>query len=64
MPQKDRAFVTEIVNGSLRNLYYIDFVIDSVSNVKIQKNKTIFVGCAENGSISNLFYESARKCSM
>ncbi len=39
MPQKDRAFVTEIVNGSLRNLYYIDFVIDSVSNVKIQKIK-------------------------
>ena len=39
MPQKDRAFVTEIVNGSLRNLYYIDFVIDSISNVKIQKIK-------------------------
>lgn len=39
MPQKDRAFVTEIVNGTLRNLYYIDFVIDSISNVKTTKIK-------------------------
>ena len=39
MPPKDRAFVTEIVNGSLRNLYYIDFVIDNVSHVKMKKIK-------------------------
>lgn len=39
MPQKDRAFVTEMVNGTLRNLYYIDFVIDSISSVKTKKIK-------------------------
>ncbi len=39
MLPKDRAFVTEIVNGSLRNLYYIDFVINAVSNTKTQKIK-------------------------
>ncbi len=36
---RDRAFVTEMVNGSLRNLYYIDFVINAVSNTKTQKMK-------------------------
>lgn len=39
MLPKDRAFVTEIVNGSLRNLYYIDFIINAVSNTKTKKMK-------------------------
>lgn len=29
MPVKDRAFVTEIVNGTLRNIFYIDYLINS-----------------------------------
>lgn len=39
MSKKDRAFVTELVNGCLRNLYYIDFVINSVSKLKTEKMK-------------------------
>ncbi len=39
MPKKDRAFVTEVVNGCLRNLYYIDFVINNVSKLKTEKMK-------------------------
>ncbi|MGE4215155.1 MAG: 16S rRNA (cytosine(967)-C(5))-methyltransferase RsmB [Anaerotignaceae bacterium] len=39
MPMKDRAFVTEIVNGTLRNIFYIDYLINSVSTVKTEKIK-------------------------
>jgi 16S rRNA (cytosine967-C5)-methyltransferase len=39
MPEKDRAFVTEIVNGCLRNIIYIDYVINEFSSVKTQKLK-------------------------
>lgn len=39
MSQKDRAFVTEIVNGTLRNLQYIDYVIDAFSKTKTEKLK-------------------------
>ena len=39
MPPKDRALVTEIVNGSLRNLYYIDHVIHQFSKIKTEKMK-------------------------
>lgn len=30
----DKAFITEIVNGSLRNIIYIDYIIEQFSNVK------------------------------
>lgn len=39
MPPKDRALVTEIVNGTLRNLYYIDHVINQFSKTKTEKMK-------------------------
>lgn len=39
MPQKDRAFVTEIVNGTLRNINYIDYLINTLSSVKTNKMK-------------------------
>ncbi|MDD4842784.1 MAG: 16S rRNA (cytosine(967)-C(5))-methyltransferase RsmB [Anaerotignum sp.] len=39
MPPKDRALVTEIVNGALRNLYYIDHVINQFSKTKTEKMK-------------------------
>lgn len=39
MPPKDRALVTEIVNGTLRNLYYIDHVLNQFSKTKTVKMK-------------------------
>lgn len=39
MPRKDKAFVTEIVNGTLRNIIFIDHIINSYSNTKTQKIK-------------------------
>lgn len=39
MSVQDRAFVTEIVNGTLRNLYYIDFILNKLSSVKTEKMK-------------------------
>ena len=39
MPQKDKGFVTEVVNGTLRNILYIDAIINDVSTVKPEKMK-------------------------
>ena len=39
MSVQNRAFVTEIVNGTLRNLYLIDYHINAVSKTKIEKMK-------------------------
>ncbi len=39
MSRQDRAFVTEIVNGTLRNLIYIDHVLNTFSNTKTEKMK-------------------------
>lgn len=39
MPKEDRAFVTEIINGTLRNLYYIDYMINKVSSIDTKNMK-------------------------
>ena len=39
MPVKDRSFVTEIVNGTLRNLICIDFILNQISSLKTEKMK-------------------------
>lgn len=39
MAKNDKAFVTEIVNGTLRNIYYIDYVINEFSKTKTEKMK-------------------------
>lgn len=39
MPRKDKAFVTQIVNGTLRNIIFIDHIISCYSNTEIKKMK-------------------------
>ena len=39
MSRKDRAFVTDCVNGTLRNLIYIDYIINHFSKTKTEKMK-------------------------
>ena len=39
MSRQDRAFVTEVVNGTLRNLIYIDHVLNTFSKTKTEKMK-------------------------
>ncbi|MBD9220129.1 MAG: 16S rRNA (cytosine(967)-C(5))-methyltransferase, partial [Clostridiales bacterium] len=39
MPRKDKAFVTEVVNGTLRNIIYVDYVINKYSKTKTDKLK-------------------------
>ena len=38
-----RAFITELVNGTLRNLIYIDYVINSFSKTKTSKMKPLIL---------------------
>lgn len=39
MSGRDRAFVTELVNGTLRNLIYIDHVLNTFSKIRTEKMK-------------------------
>ena len=39
MSDTDKAFVTEVVNGTLRNIFFMDYVINDVSSVKTEKMK-------------------------
>lgn len=39
MSRQDRAFVTELVNGTLRNLIFIDHVLNTFSKTKTEKMK-------------------------
>jgi len=39
LSQQDRAFVTELVNGVLRNLIFLDYVIDKFSKTRTAKMK-------------------------
>lgn len=43
MKQEDKAFITEIVNGTLRNIVYIDYIIEQFSTVNIKKIKVILL---------------------
>lgn len=43
MSIKDRAFITEIVNGTLRNIIFIDYIIDKFSKTKTTKMKSIIL---------------------
>ncbi|WP_317366467.1 16S rRNA (cytosine(967)-C(5))-methyltransferase RsmB [uncultured Tyzzerella sp.] len=40
---QDRAFITELVNGTLRNIIYIDYIINSFSNTKTKKMKPLIL---------------------
>lgn len=40
---QDRAFITELVNGTLRNIIFIDYVINSFSKTKTNKMKPLIL---------------------
>lgn len=43
LDKKDRAFITELVNGSLRNIIYIDYIINKFSSTKTSKMKPLIL---------------------
>ena len=47
MSRQDRAFVTEVVNGTLRNLIYIDHVLNTFS---------VAAGSAADGGVSDVLH--------
>lgn len=57
MSQQDRAFVTEIVNGTLRNIYYVDYVIDQFSNTKLNKIKPWLLAVMRTAVYQMLFMD-------
>ena len=56
MSRQDRAFVTEVVNGTLRNLIYIDHVLNTFSKTKTEKMKPwLLAVLAVGGFIASYF---------
>ena len=56
MSRQDRAIVTEVVNGTLRNLIYIDHVLNTFSKTKTEKMKP---GSAADGGVSDVLHGRA-----
>ena len=52
MPRVDKAFVTECVNGTLRNMIFIDYVINIFSKTKTNKLKPFILSV----NLYNIFY--------
>lgn len=41
--KEDKSFITEIVNGTLRNIIYIDYIITQFSSIKLKKIKPLIL---------------------
>ncbi len=57
MPRLDKAFVTECVNGTLRNIIYIDYVINSFSKIKTEKLKPLILSVMRISVYQMLFMD-------
>lgn len=51
----ERAFITELVNGTLRNLILIDYVINSFSKTKTAKMKPLILNILRTGVYQIMF---------
>ena len=58
MTRQERAFVTELVNGTLRNLYYIDYILNSFSKTKTEKMKPWLLAVMRTAVYQMLFMET------
>ena len=57
MSRADRAFVTQVVNGCLRNLLYLDFCLNAYSKTPVSKMKPLIRGALRTGAYQILFME-------
>lgn len=57
MSAQERAFVTEVVNGTLRNLYWIDYHINAVSKTKTEKMKPWILSVLRSAVYQILFLD-------
>lgn len=57
MDKRDKALVTELVNGSLRNIIYIDHCLNEFSSVKTEKMKPWILTVLRQGAYQILFMD-------
>lgn len=58
MTRQERAFVTEVVNGTLRNLYYIDYILNIFSKTKTEKMKPWLLAVMRTAVYQMIFMET------
>lgn len=57
MTRQERAFVTEMVNGTLRNLYFIDYILNQYSKTKTEKMKPWLLAVMRTAVYQIMFLE-------
>ncbi len=57
MDKRDKGLVTEIVNGTLRNIIYIDHCLNSFSTVKTEKMKPWILTCMREAVYQIMFMD-------
>jgi len=57
LSRQDKAFVTELVNGALRNLIYLDYVIGRFSKTKAAKMKPFVLGVLRTAVYQIMFMD-------
>lgn len=53
----EKAFITELVNGTLRNLIYIDYVINKFSNTETKKMKPLILNILRTAVYQIMFMD-------
>ncbi len=57
MDKKNKAFVTEVVNGTLRNVIYLDYCINCFSNTKTEKMKPFILALLRSSTYQIFFMD-------
>lgn len=57
MSRQERAFVTEVVNGTLRSMLYIDYLLDAFSSIPPEKMKPWLAAILRTAAYQMLFMQ-------
>ena len=57
LSSEEKAFITQLVNGTIRNVIYIDYIINSFSNTKTKKMKPLILNILRVSVYQIIFME-------
>ncbi len=57
LSSEEKAFITELVNGTIRNIIYIDYIINSFSSTKTKKMKPLILNILRISVYQIIFME-------
>ena len=57
MTRQERAFVTETVNGTLRSLIYLDYLLNAFSSIPVEKMKPWLAAVVRTAAYQLIFMQ-------